>query len=142
MRITDIINNKGSEVITARAAEDVAHLVGLLSSRNIGAVVIVDGDGAVVGIAGERDIVRALHRYGTGALALPIASIMTTEVHTCGLDDDLADVAGRMTQLRVRHIPVLVEGRLAAIVSIGDLVKGRIDQLQSDQEHLVNYLQG
>lgn len=142
MRITDVINRKGSDVVTARGTQDVSHLVGLLSARNIGAIVIVDGDGAVVGIAGERDIVRALHRYGTGALALPISAIMTSEVHTCSPEDDLADIAGKMTQLRVRHIPVVVDGRLTAIVSIGDLVKSRIDQLQSDQEHLVTYLQG
>ncbi len=142
MRISDVINHKGSEVVTARPEDNVAHLVGLLSSRNIGAVVIADDDGNVVGIAGERDIVRAIHRFGTAALNQPISSLMTQEVHTCGMDDDLAQVAGAMTELRVRHFPVLVDGRLAAIVSIGDIVKNRIDQLQSEQEHLVNYLHG
>ncbi|NHB85531.1 CBS domain-containing protein [Tessaracoccus sp. HDW20] len=141
MRITDVINHKGSEVVTARPDEDVAHLVGLLSSRNIGAVVIVDDEGQVVGIAGERDIVRALHRFGTGTLTQPISAIMTGDVHTCGFDDDLAVIAAAMTELRVRHMPVLSDGRLAAIVSIGDLVKNRIDQLQVEQEHLVRYLQ-
>lgn len=142
MRISDVINHKGSEVVTARPDDNVAHLVSLLSSRNIGAVVIADADGAVVGIAGERDIVRALGRSGAGALDEPISSLMTPDVFTCGMDDDLAEVAAAMTEHRIRHFPVLVDGRLTAIVSIGDLVKNRIDQLQSEQEHLVNYLHG
>ncbi len=142
MRITDVINHKGSAVVTARPDDDVAHLVGLLTDNNIGAVVVAGADGGVAGIVGERDVVRALARFGAEVLGQPISAIMTPEVHTCGMDDDLADIAATMTELRIRHLPVLVDGHLAAIVSIGDLVKNRIDQLQAEQEHLVNYLHG
>ena len=142
MRITDVINHKGSAVVTARPDDDVAHLVGLLTDNNIGAVVVAGADGGVAGIVGERDVVRALARFGAEVLGQPISAIMTPEVHTCAMDDDLADIAATMTELRIRHLPVLVDGHLAAIVSIGDLVKNRIDQLQAEQEHLVNYLHG
>lgn len=142
MRITDVINHKGSSVVTARPDQDVAHLVKLLTQHRIGAVVIAEGDGAVVGIAGERDVVQALDRFGQEALRQPISAIMTSEVATVGMDDELTAVATSMTELRVRHMPVIEDGRLVAIVSIGDIVKSRIDQLQSETEHLVNYLHG
>ncbi|HHT13174.1 MAG TPA: CBS domain-containing protein [Propionibacterium sp.] len=142
MRINEVINNKGSTVITARAEQDVAHLVGLMSEHRIGAVVITGDDDAVVGIAGERDVVNGLKQYGSELLTHPISDILETDVHTCGMDDELAAVASEMTQFRMRHLPVMVDGRLAAIVSIGDIVKSRIDQLQDEQEHLVNYLRG
>lgn len=142
MRINDIIKSKGSAVVTARTDDTVAHLVSLLAERGIGAAVVVDEDGSPIGIAGERDIVRALDDHGSTALTLPVSGIMASGMHTCGLDDEIADVASAMTVLRTRHVPVLVDGRLAAIVSIGDIVKSRIDQLQAEQEHLVNYLHG
>lgn len=142
MRINDIIQSKGSTVITARADDTVAHLAGLLAERGIGAAVIVDDVGQPIGIAGERDVVRAVHEYGATALTMPVSAIAASALHTCGLDDEIAEVASAMTVLRTRHVPVLVNGELAAIVSIGDIVKSRIDQLQQEQEHLVNYLHG
>jgi CBS domain-containing protein len=141
MRINDIINSKGSTVITARADQSVRELVRLLTENRIGAVVITDGD-AIIGIAGERDVVGAVYRQGTAALDAPISSLMTEAVHVCGMSDELAEVAAAMTEMRVRHFPVVVDGRLAAIVSIGDIVKSRIDQLQHEQEQLVSYLHG
>lgn len=142
MRINEVIKNKGSTVITARPDQDVAHLVGLMNEHRIGAVVITDDDGSVAGIVGERDIVHGLQEFGAGLLERPISDIIDTDVHNCSMDDELAAVAAEMTQFRVRHLPVLVDGRLSAIVSIGDIVKSRIDQLQEDQAHLVNYLRG
>lgn len=123
MRITDVINHKGSSVVTAGPDQDLAHLVRLLTEHNIGAVVIAGPDGSVAGIAGERDVVRALAAYGPEALSHPISDVMAAEVRTVAMDDDLTDVAASMTELRVRHMPVLVDGQLAAIVSIGDIVK-------------------
>ena len=141
MRINDIISSKGTAVITARADLSVRELVRLLTENRIGAVVITDGD-AIIGIAGERDVVGAVYRQGTAALDAPISSLMTETVHVCGMSDELAEVAAAMTEMRVRHFPVVVDGRLAAIVSIGDIVKSRIDQLQHEQEQLVSYLHG
>jgi CBS domain-containing protein len=140
MRINDIISSKGTAVITARADQSVRELVRLLTENRIGAVVITDGD-VIIGIAGERDVVGAVYRQGAAALDAPISSLMTETVHVCGMSDELAEVAAAMTEMRVRHFPVVVDGRLAAIVSIGDIVKSRIDQLQNEQEQLVNYLQ-
>ena len=142
MRINDIINSKGSSVITARSADSVARLVSLLSDHRIGAVVITDDDRTVTGIAGERDVVNALASHGPHALDLTIAEIMGPDVDTCGPDDEIAEVAKTMTEHRTRHMPVLRDGGFVAIVSIGDLVKSRIDQLQDEQEHLVKYLRG
>lgn len=142
MRITDVINNKGSFVVTARPDHDVAHLVALLTEHNIGAVVITDDADQVVGIAGEREVVRALARFKDHTLSQPISAMMVSSVTTAAMDDDLSNIAATMTELRVRHMPVIVDGHVAAIVSVGDIVKSRIDQLQDDTDHLVKYLHG
>ncbi|MBB1509562.1 CBS domain-containing protein [Tessaracoccus sp. MC1756] len=142
MRINEVIHNKGSSVITARADQDVRHLVDLLAEHRIGAVVITDDGDTVTGIVGERDVVQGLRRFGPDLLDRPISDVMDSDVHTCGMDDELAAVATDMTRFRARHLPVMVDGHLAAIVSIGDIVKSRIDQLQTEQEHLVKYLHG
>ncbi len=141
MRINDIVSSKGSTVITARADQSVRALVRLLTENRIGAVVAADGD-ASAGSGGARAGVGAIYRQGAAALDEPISSLMTETVHVCGMSDDLAEVASAMTELRVRHFPVVVDGHLAAIVSIGDIVKSRIDQLQHEQEQLVSYLHG
>lgn len=142
MKINDVIKSKGTAVITARSDSSVAELVALLSEHRIGAVVVTDDGQSVTGIAGERDVVQALARYGASALDRSIGEIMGTEIHTCKPDDEIEAVAGSMTQHRARHLPVLESGRFVAIVSIGDIVKSRIDQLQAEREHLVNYLHG
>ncbi|MDO5676404.1 MAG: CBS domain-containing protein [Propionibacteriaceae bacterium] len=142
MRINEVINNKGNSVITARADQDVAHLVGLMNEHRIGAVVITGDGDDVVGIVGERDVVHGLQEFGADLLSKPISAIIDTDVHTCTMEDEIASVAFEMTEFRMRHLPVVVDGKLAAIVSIGDIVKSRIDQLQDEQEHLVSYLRG
>ena len=94
----------------------------------------------VAGIVSERDVVRGLHSDGDGILDLPVSGIMTVAVHTCVPEDSLDDLMGSMTQRRIRHVPVLVEGRLAGIVSIGDVVKHRLEELQSERDHLTAYI--
>ena len=141
MRINDVIASKGTTVITARSDQSVADLVKLMTHHRIGAVVITDDEQAVIGVAAERDVVGALARHGSAALDLSIGEIMG-EPDCCGPDDELSGVAERMTEHRTRHMPVLREGQMVAIVSIGDIVKSRIDQLQSEREHLENYLRG
>lgn len=142
MRINEVIQSKGSSVITARTGQSVAELISLLNDNRIGAVVVTDDGETVTGVAGERDVVRALAEHGAGALEKAIGEVMGSEVHTCKPDDDVADVAGAMTEHRSRHVPVMEEGHFMAIVSIGDIVKSRIDQLESERGHLVNYLHG
>lgn len=142
MRINEVINTKGSTVITARADQPVSRIVGLMSEHRIGAVIITGSDDAVIGLVDERDVVQGLQKYGADLLQRPTSDIIDTDVHTCTMEDELASVAFEMTEFRMRHLPVLVEGKLSGVVSIGDIVKSRIDQLQNEQEHLVNYLHG
>jgi Predicted signal-transduction protein containing cAMP-binding and CBS domains len=103
---------------------------------------VVSNDGSTVsGIVSERDVVRHLHIVGAGLLDQTVASIMTSEVQTCTPDDGIEDLARTMTDLRIRHVPVVVDDELVAIVSIGDIVKWRIDELQTERDHLVDYIQ-
>jgi CBS domain-containing protein len=141
MRISDVIRRKGDGVVTLPPDATVRHLLEILEKHHIGAVVIsVDGV-AVSGIVSERDVVRHLHTDGVGVLDETVAMIMTSDVATCTPDDGLDELAAVMTEGRFRHIPVVADGRLKAIVSIGDIVKGRIDELQTERDHLVGYIQ-
>jgi len=141
MRISDVVRHKGGEVVTLRPEATVRQLLGVLEQHQIGAVVVSDDGSAVAGIVSERDVVRRLHTDGVGVLDQSVAMIMTTDVHTCTPEDRTADLARVMTERRVRHLPVVVDGALVAIVSIGDIVKGRIDELQTERDHLVGYIQ-
>jgi len=142
MRINDIITAKGTTVITARSAQRVSDLVRVLAEHRIGAVVVTDDGDMVEGIAGERDVVRALAERGAAALDATVGEIMDRDVHVCVPDDDIATVAGIMTEFRCRHMPVMLDGRFVAVVSIGDIVKSRIDQLQTEHEYLLHYVHG
>lgn len=141
MRISDIVRHKGDTVVTVRSDATVKELLSLLAEHQIGAIVVSDDDGAVSGIVSERDVVRHLHSAGAEVLDGPVGSIMTKDVHTCGPDDEVVDLATSMTERRIRHVPVVVDGRLSAIVSIGDVVKSRIDALQAEAEQLRDYIQ-
>lgn len=141
MHISEVIRRKGAKVITIPSRATVADLLTLLTEHGIGAVVVSDDDGAsVAGIVSERDIVRSLHTEGAGILAASVATIMTRGVETCRPEDDLEALGRQMTEHRVRHVPVVVEGRLYAIVSIGDIVKHRIDELEMERDQLVGYI--
>lgn len=140
MRISDVLKSKGTAVITIAPQESVAGLLELLTRHNIGAVVVSRDGRGVDGIVSERDVVRRLEAVGADVLALSVADIMTTDVFTCQPDDDIADTAASMTEHRIRHLPVVRNGELTAIVSIGDIVKNRIDQLQEERDHLVGYI--
>lgn len=141
MRIADVLRNKGADVATIAPAATVADLLDGLARRNVGAMVVLDGGGAVAGIVSERDVVRKLHEFGHGVLEMPVSAIMTAVVATCGPDASVDDLSELMTDNRVRHVPVLVDGRLAGIVSIGDIVKTRMDELKTEQEQLQAYIQ-
>jgi CBS domain-containing protein len=141
MRISQVIRRKGDLVVTIRSDASVEELLELLEEHRIGAVVVSDDGSTVSGIVSERDVVRALHADGVGVLEETVATIMTSEVETCTPDDRIDAMARTMTDRRIRHIPVLVDGKLAAIVSIGDIVKYRIDELQLERDQLVGYIQ-
>ena len=140
MRINDVIRRKGTVVVTITPDATVGELLELLAQHGIGALV-VSGDGqAVDGIVSERDVVRHLHTRGVDVLQVRVSEIMSDEVTTCGPNDSVETLMRQMTDLRVRHIPVVVDGVLHGIVSIGDVVKHRIDELQLERDELVGYL--
>jgi CBS domain-containing protein len=141
MRIADVLRSKGSAVATITEATTVTGLLAELATHNIGAMVVVGPDG-IVGMVSERDVVRRLHERGADLLRQPVSEIMTNVVVTCTPDDLVDDLSALMTNNRVRHVPVLDNGRLAGIVSIGDVVKTRMEQLQAEQERLHAYISG
>ena len=139
MRISDLLRTKGATVATVDPATTVAGLIEALAEHNVGAMVVVDNE-AVVGIVSERDVVRQLHAQGADLLNSRVSEIMTSDVVTCSPDFSVNSLAEMMTERRIRHMPVLVDGRLTGIVSIGDVVKSRISQLESDREQLESYI--
>jgi CBS domain-containing protein len=142
MRITDVLRGKGTNVVTVRPDSPVTELLDLLARHGVGALVVSSDGETVEGIVSERDVVRRLQRDGAAMLARPVRDIMTAEVHTATPDVDLEDLMRLMTERRFRHVPVLVGGRLAGIVSIGDVVKHRIDLLQAERDQLTAYITG
>ncbi len=128
MQVSDILKTKGSHVTTVREADKVESVVYLLAEKRLGAVVVEDGWAKLAGIFSERDLVNALAKRGTEIMHLPVSELMTTHVLTCAPTDRVEAVMARMTQNRIRHLPVLHDGKLAGIVSIGDLVHSRLDE--------------
>ena len=140
MRINDVLRAKGTQVVTVTPDTTVRRLLAVLAEHRIGAVV-VSGDGrSVGGIASERDIVRALAQRGAAVMSEPVTAIFTAEVRTVTPETPVEDVMRLMTELRVRHAPVVVDGALAGIVSIGDVVKNRIDELETERTALTDYI--
>jgi CBS domain-containing protein len=139
MRIADVLRNKGASVATITPETSVAGLLTELTVHNIGAMVVVSQDG-VIGIVSERDVVRKLHEMGADILLRPVSDIMTTVLVTCTPEDSVDSLSAVMTENRVRHVPVVVNGRLAGIVSIGDVVKNRMEELEAEQQHLQAYI--
>jgi len=141
MRIGDILRSKGDAVVTVSPEATVRDLLGALAEHNIGALVVSADQETIAGIVSERDVVRRLHEQGAGLLEETVASIMTSEVRTCTPDDHVEDLRRTMTDHRIRHLPVVRDGRLTGVVSIGDVVKSAISELETEREHLVEYIQ-
>jgi CBS domain-containing protein len=141
MNVTTILSAKGRDVATIAPTATVADAVKLLTERKIGALIITGAGGRITGIVSERDIVRALARHGTGALQSPLNEVMTRKVVTCGPNDSIANLMELMTSGKFRHLPVMDADRLAGIVSIGDVVKSRLAELEFEQTALRDYIQ-
>ena len=141
MLVSDLIKRKGSAVTSAPPETTVATLLDLLAEHRIGAVVVSAG-GGVDGIVSERDVVRALRTAGAAVLDAPISTVMTADVVVTAPGDTVEDMMRLMTERRIRHVPVVAEdGRMAGIISIGDVVKSRIDELEADRDQLIGYIQ-
>jgi CBS domain-containing protein len=140
MRISDVIRAKGNAVVTVEPQMDVRTLLGVLAEHGIGAVVVSSDGTTVEGIVSERDIVRALADRGATVISEPVSAIMTAEVKTCPPDAPVVDLMLTMTEGRFRHVPVVSGGKLAGIVSIGDIVKNRVGELEIERDSLSRYI--
>ena len=130
MKIGDVLKRKGSGVVTMRSDSSIDTVVRRMRLERIGAVIISPEGKSVIGILSERDILHALAEHGTALLALKAEDLMTREVVTCSREDTLQSVMVKMTQRRIRHLPVVEQGQLAGIVSIGDAVKSRLEEVE------------
>ena len=139
MTVAAILKHKGFDVASVRPTTKVADVARLLSSRRIGAVVVQDGADQLLGIVSERDIVRRLHE-DEAVLDGAVSAIMTSDVETCAPSTTVDDLRVVMTERRIRHVPVVTDGRLTGIISIGDVVKSSLDQLQFERDQLDSYV--
>jgi CBS domain-containing protein len=142
MRISDVLKAKGNEVVTVSPDTTVADLLSRLAEHNVGALIVASEEGVLDGIVSERDVVRQLHERGVALLGQPVSGIMTADVSTCSPADTVEDLMRLMTERRIRHVPVVVDGRLSGIVSIGDVVKHRMGELEIERHQLESYIVG
>ncbi|QEX24130.1 inosine-5-monophosphate dehydrogenase [Hypericibacter adhaerens] len=140
MNVETILKTKGRDVVTMRPEATLAAAAKELHRRGIGAIVVTDDKGGVSGILSERDVVHTLAKSGPESLANPIAEVMTHRVHTCRLADTINDLMALMTAQRIRHLPVVEQGKLCGIVSIGDVVKYRLEEVEFEAGALREYV--
>jgi CBS domain-containing protein len=140
MFVSDILGQKGGLVFTVTPGTSVAQISQQLSTRRIGSVLVLDDDSSVAGIVSERDLVRAFASHGAKAMELEARHVMTRDVVTCDPDDSIDQVMGTMTRGRFRHLPVIRRGELLGLVSIGDVVKARLEEAAHETEALKAYI--
>jgi CBS domain-containing protein len=140
MNVKEILAAKGGDIVSIEPTADLAAAARLLSTHRIGAVVIRGAGGRLAGILSERDIVRAVAEQGAAALTVSVGQVMTRKVTTCGENDSIADIMERMTAGKFRHVPVLRDGELIGVVSIGDVVKQRVGEIERDADALRDYI--
>jgi CBS domain-containing protein len=140
MNVKAILAAKGGDIFSIEPAADLAAAAKLLSPHRIGAVIIRGAGGRLAGILSERDIVRAVSEHGIDALSVSVSQMMTRNVTTCGENDSIADLMERMTAGKFRHMPVLRDGQLIGVVSIGDVVKQRVEEIEQDADALRDYI--
>ena len=142
MKVQAMLAQKGDRVITVRSDMTVGEVVKVLHKERIGAVVVSDDGASVQGILSERDVVRGLVTNGTELLDTPVSGLMTKKVSTCAPNDDVHDIMAQMTRSRIRHLPVVVDGTLRGMISIGDVVKNRLEELETEANALRDYVSG
>ncbi len=142
MDVQAMLAHKGDRVVTARPDATVSTIIRVMKLEGIGAIVISKDGGRIDGIVSERDVVRGLVAHGAELLDMPVAEVMTRQVRTCNIDANVKDVMTEMTRSRIRHLPVVRDGRLCGIVSIGDVVKNRLDDLETETSVLRDYIVG
>jgi CBS domain-containing protein len=140
--VKSILDAKGRDVVTTGPSTTLSEAAKILNENRIGAIVIVGTDGRISGIFTERDVVNAVAKYGADSLGKQVSSLMTAKVHRCGEDATIDDVMELMTQRRFRHVPVESKGKLTGIISIGDVVKSRIREIELEAEQIKAYIAG
>ena len=140
MIVRNILKTKGAHVETVEPSAKIADVARIMRQKAIGAVIVLGRDERLLGVFSERDIVRGICEYGAAVLDKPVEALMTTEVISCGLDDTLDDLMERMTNRRIRHLPVIDKGKLAGLVSIGDVVKCLISETEMEAQALKQYI--
>ncbi|NNF53479.1 MAG: CBS domain-containing protein [Acidimicrobiales bacterium] len=141
MLIAEILRSKGNKVATVRPNDTVERAVSMLKEHGIGALVVSENGSTIDGILSERDIVRALASHAASTLAMPVSQIMTADVVTCHPGSRTGELMAMMTERRIRHIPVVNEGSLVGLVSIGDVVRVRLQELKDEAALLEEYIQ-
>jgi CBS domain-containing protein len=140
MNVASILRGKGSDVVSVRPTATLQEVASSLARHRIGAVVVTDNDGGIAGIVSERDIIKAIGERGAGCLAEPVSAAMTSSVQTCDAADTLDELMARMTTGRFRHLPVIEDGKLSGIVSIGDVVKHHVAAVELEASALRGYI--
>jgi CBS domain-containing protein len=140
MTVGRILTRKGRAVSTVEPHSTLADVIAVLGAKHIGALIVADSSGTMLGIVSERDIVRAIADHGADALQDPVSHVMTKNVVTASEDDSVIEIAQKMSNGRFRHMPVLKDGRIVGIVSTGDAIKYRLEQMEQEQSALREYI--
>ncbi len=142
MMVRDLLTTKGDKVATTSSDATIETVLHRLKLEGVGALVVSDDGRSAAGIISERDIVRGLPEHGAALLQMKVSELMTTDVKTCAPEAGVEEIMGEMTRSRIRHLPVMSEGRLVGIVSIGDVVKNRLEELETETHVLRDYIVG
>jgi CBS domain-containing protein len=142
MQVRDVLKTKGGRVVSIEADAKVSEAVARLVQNNIGSLPVLDGDGRLLGMFSERDVLRGIHNRGEGFGLIKVSEVMTRNPITCNLDDDVNDVMGKMSERRIAKVPVLDDSKLVGIVSVGDVIKVMYDKVHSENQHLMTYIHG
>jgi len=140
IKVSSVLKHKGYDVVTVAPHQTIASVVKVLTQNRIGAAPVINEEGQLIGIISERDIIRGMSDHADAVLALPAEHLMTRDVKTCSSEAQLVEIMEVMTLQRIRHLPVIQDGALHGIVSIGDVVKQRLEEVQSEAEELRRYI--
>ena len=142
MHVRDVLMAKGNRVISIEADATVSEAIARLVQNNIGSLPVVDGQGKLLGMLSERDVLRGLHNHGEGFGRTKVVDAMTCHPESCKLEADVNDVMGKMSQRRIAKVPVLDGGKITGIVSVGDVIKVMYERVKSENDHLMTYIHG
>ncbi len=142
MLVRDVLHSKGNRLISIDGEATVHEAIARLVQNNIGSLPVVDAQGRLVGIFAERDVLRVIHNRGEGFARLHVSELMTPDPITCDVNDDVNEVMGQMSERRIAKVPVVHEGKLVGIVSVGDVIKVMYDKVATENHHLLSYIHG